>query len=118
MRALLVTLLTTGGAQLANLISSVLAARLLLPEGRGEFQAAWLWPTTIAYLVLFGLNDAVLYFSANRSEKPRDVFASGLAIGAVLSLVAAAITYFVAIPWAYQGYRPEVRQLATLMMLL
>jgi O-antigen/teichoic acid export membrane protein len=118
MRALFVTLLTTGGAQLANLISSVLAARLLLPEGRGEFQAAWLWPTTIAYLVLFGLNDSVLYFSANRSEKPRDVFAAGLAIGALLSLIAIAITYFIAIPWAYRAYRPEVRQLATLMLLL
>lgn len=118
MRALFVTLLTTGGAQIANLVSSVLAARLLLPEGRGEFQAAWLWPTTVAYLVLFGLNDSVLYFSASRSEKPRAIFASGLLIGTVLSLAAAGITYFLVIPWAYQGYRPEVRDLAILMMLL
>jgi O-antigen/teichoic acid export membrane protein len=118
MRALFVTLLTTGGAQIANLVSSVLAARLLLPEGRGEFQAAWLWPTTVAYLVLFGLNDSVLYFSASRSEKPRAIFASGLLIGTVLSLAAAGITYFLVIPWAYQGYRPEVRDLAVLMMLL
>jgi len=73
MKALIITILTTGVLQLANLASGLLAARLLLPEGRGELAIAILWPTTLAYLLLFGLSDAVLYYSANRQGgRPQD----------------------------------------------
>src|SRR3954470_20467479 len=78
MKALVVTILTTGVLQLANLASGLLAARLLLPEGRGALAIAILWPTTLAYLLLFGLSDAVTYYSANRQERPERVFAAAL----------------------------------------
>jgi O-antigen/teichoic acid export membrane protein len=112
MKALIVTLLTTGVLQLANLASGLLAARLLLPEGRGALAVAILWPTTLAYLLLLGLNDAVLYYSANRRDRPERVFAAGLWLGLGCSAVAIAVGMVAVIPLAYRGYPDEIRALA------
>lgn len=126
MRAVVATLLTTLLIQFASLGSGMLAAHLLMPEGRGELAAAILWPSAIAYLTIFGLQDAMLYFSAQAPDGYRDggaqrrelarVFASGLWIGLVLSGVAVAIGIWIVAPLAYADYRPEIRDLATVMM--
>ncbi|HUA55314.1 MAG TPA: oligosaccharide flippase family protein [Candidatus Sulfotelmatobacter sp.] len=118
MKALIVTLFTTGVLQLANLASGLLAARLLLPEGRGALAVAILWPTTLAYLLLFGLNDAVLFYSANRQERPERVFAAGLWLGITGALIAMAAGYIAVIPLAYRDYPPETRALATWLLLI
>jgi O-antigen/teichoic acid export membrane protein len=118
MKALIVTVITTGVLQLANLASGLLAARLLLPEGRGALAVAILWPSTLAYLVLLGLNDAVLYYSANRREPPRDVFAAGLWIGLGAAALAMVAGWAVVIPFAYASYPAATRELATLLLLL
>lgn len=119
-RALIATLLTTGLQQVANLASGMLTAHFLMPTGRGELAAAQLWPTTIAYLAVLGLGDAVLYFSANKREPARAIFATAVVVGVVLSAVAMAITYWVVLPYAYANdqYRPEIRELATILLLL
>lgn len=120
MRAVVTTLLTTLLIQIGSLGSGMLAAHLLLPEGRGELAAAILWPSAIAYLTIFGLQDAMLYFSAQADSEDksslRRIFASGLWIGLVLSGVAVAIGVWIVAPFAYADYRPEVRDLATVMM--
>lgn len=116
MHALILTVLTTGLQQMANLGSGMLAAHLLLPEGRGELAAAQLWPTTLAYLVLFGLNDAVLYFSANRGLPTRQVFAGGLWLGVALSALAMIAGWWLVVPLAYADYRADVQDLARLML--
>ena len=118
MKALIVTLFTTGVLQLANLASGLLAARLLLPEGRGALAVAILWPSTLAYLMLFGLNDAVLFFSANRQERPERVFAAGLWLGLIGALIAMAAGFVAVIPFAYRDYPPETRVLATWLLLI
>jgi O-antigen/teichoic acid export membrane protein len=116
MKALIVTLFSTGILQLANLASGLLAARLLLPDGRGALAVAILWPTTLAYLLLFALNDAVLFYSANRQERPERVFAAGLWLGLAGSAIAIAAGYFVVIPLALRGYPAETRSLANLLL--
>ncbi|MDX2102111.1 MAG: oligosaccharide flippase family protein [Alphaproteobacteria bacterium] len=118
MRAILLTLFTTGGLQAINLIGSILAARLLLPEGRGEFAAAMLWPTTIAYLVVIGLNDAVMFFSANGRLPARRVFANALWLGVAVSLIGIGLGWWVALPLAYEGMRSEVVEAARLLLLI
>jgi O-antigen/teichoic acid export membrane protein len=116
MKALIVTILTTGVLQLANLASGLLAARLLLPEGRGALAVAILWPTTLAYLLLLGLNDAVLFYSANRQERPERVFAAGLWLGLGASAIAIAVGYVAVIPLAYHAYPDEIRALAAVLL--
>ena len=118
MQALIITLLTTGVQQLANLASGLLAARLLLPDGRGALAVAILWPTTLAYLLLLGLNDAVLYYSANRAEPPRRVFAAALWLGLAASAVAMLAGWLVVIPLAYRDYPADTRALAGLLLLI
>ncbi len=118
MKAILVTLVTTGLLQLLQLGGSILSARLLLPDGRGELAAAQLWPTTIAYLLLLGLNDATLYFSANRRQPASAVFAAALWLGVGLSVLGMMAGWSVALPLAYAGYPADVRRLAGLMMLV
>lgn len=118
MRHLILTIFTTGLMQLTNLGSGMLAAHLLAPAGRGELQAAILWPTTLAYLLLFGLNDASLYWSAQGRHRPKEIFAAGLWLGGICSAAAMLLGWFVALPLAYADFRPEVRHLAGLLMLL
>jgi O-antigen/teichoic acid export membrane protein len=118
MKALIVTLFTTGVLQLANLASGLLAARLLLPEGRGALAVAILWPSTLAYLLLFGLNDAVLFYSASRQERPERVFATGLWLGLAGALIAMTAGFVAVIPLAYRDYPPETRTLATWLLLI
>jgi O-antigen/teichoic acid export membrane protein len=118
MKALILTILTTGVQQLANLASGLLAARLLLPDGRGALAVAILWPTTLAYLLLLGLNDAVLYYSANRQEPPQRVFAAALWLGLAASAIAMLAGYLVVLPLAYRDYPAETRQLAAVLLLI
>ncbi|MBI3517688.1 MAG: oligosaccharide flippase family protein [Proteobacteria bacterium] len=118
MKALFITVLTTGVLQLANLASGLLAARLLLPEGRGALAVAILWPSTLAYLLLLGLSDAVLYYSANRQEPPERVFAAGLWLGLGAAALAMLAGWAVVVPLAYAGYSEETRGLAMLLLWL
>ena len=44
MKDISVSFLTTAYIQALNIVTGLLAARLLLPEGRGELAALMLWP--------------------------------------------------------------------------
>lgn len=118
MRALILTLLITGLMQASNLGSGMLAGHFLGAAGRGELEAAKLWPTTIAYVALFGLSDAVLFASAGRRHPVGAVFAAGLWLGVLLSLLGVVAGLFFVLPWAYADQRAEVRTLANAMLSL
>lgn len=116
MKTILLTLLTTILVQGGNFASGVLAARLLGPEGRGDLAAAQLWPTTVAYMLLLGLNDAALYFSANAKLKDRQVFATGLWSGLIVGAAAILICWFAVVPRVYPTDRPELLQAVFLLL--
>lgn len=118
MKALLITMLTTGLLQFANLGSGMLAAHLLQPAGRGDLAAAILWPTTLSYLALFGLQDATLFHAASGRQTARQIFGAGLLLGTFVTVVAMVLGYFVVIPLAYVDYSESVRSLAVLLLLL
>jgi O-antigen/teichoic acid export membrane protein len=113
MKHLATSFAATGAIQLANLASGILAARLLLPEGRGELAAIVLWPALIAGLGGLSLNSAAAFFSARERERVREIFAVATALSAV---VAPAVTLlgFAILPLVYAGYPEEVRGLARL----
>ena len=52
---------TTLYIQVVNVATGLLAARLLLAEGRGELAALMLWPGLVAELGCLALSDAMLY---------------------------------------------------------
>jgi O-antigen/teichoic acid export membrane protein len=65
----------------------LLAARLLLPEGRGELAALMLWPGLVCELGGLALSDALLYRLASGAATPRRLFAAMVCLAAALTLV-------------------------------
>jgi O-antigen/teichoic acid export membrane protein len=111
MKDVTVSFVTTCVMQVCNILTGMLAARLLLPDGRGELAAIILWPGLIAELGNLGLHDALLYRAATRSASPRDLFAAILALIGTLSIVLIAIG-LVIIPLVFQNHSPEVQTIA------
>ena len=60
MKDISVSFATTAYIQVLNIATGLIAARILLPEGRGELAALMLWPGLIAELGNLGLSDALL----------------------------------------------------------
>ncbi len=93
---------TTAIIQVVNILTGLLAARLLGPEGRGELAEIMLWPGLLIEFGILALSDALLYRAATRSAAPKTLFATIMFLGAVLSAVLIVIGYFV-IPFALVG---------------
>lgn len=108
MKDLFTSFASTGAIQIANIGTGVLAARLLLPEGRGELAFLLLWPPLVADIGALGVYSAVAYYSARRDFAPPQLFASGAAIVALLSAVLMA-GFAIAIPFLYADHRPEMQ---------
>ncbi|MBI3452121.1 MAG: oligosaccharide flippase family protein [Rhodospirillales bacterium] len=111
MKDISISFVTTAVVQVANIATGLIAARLLLPEGRGELAALILWPGLIFELGLLGLSDALLYRSVTRAAGPRELFGAMTVLGAVQSLVLIAIGVVV-LPYVFAKYPPEVRDAA------
>ena len=90
-----------------GLVSGVLAPRLLGPAGRGELAAVTLWPLTLAFLAMLGMDRAAAYFAAKgrpaASFGISPVATTCLVVGLVQSLIVLAVGAFL-IPSALRGY--------------
>lgn len=113
-----------------GMASGIVAARLLGPHGRGELAAIQTIPSFIATLAMFGLPDALTYYSAQSREYAGQylgtasvlalagsvplMIAGYLAMPALLhaqnsEVIAAARWYLLIAPiWALQGMLPPV----------
>lgn len=111
MKNLLTSFMSTGFIQLANLATGILAARLLLPEGRGELALLILWPILIADLGSMGLNTAVAYKSARKDTSPRAIFSATVYLTALISPLLMAV-YAIAVIFVFDGKRPEIVSMA------
>ena len=87
MKDISVSFLTTAYIQALNIVTGLLAARLLLPEGRGELAALMLWPGLVCELGALALSDALLYRLASNLAPPRRLFAAMVWLTAALTLV-------------------------------
>jgi len=54
--------------QITTVIQGILVARLLGPEGKGEFAAIIMWPTLIAGIFIFGLTTGIARISAEEKD--------------------------------------------------
>lgn len=99
---------TTAYIQVINIATGLLAARLLLPEGRGELAELMLWPGLIAELGCLALSDALLYRIASRAGVPRVLFGTIAWLGIGLCLILIPIGMAL-IPWTMTGHDSDVK---------
>lgn len=87
MKDVSISFAATAVIQVINIATGLLAARLLLPEGRGELAEIMLWAGLIVEFGIVGLSDALLYRAATAAVKPRELFAAMAALTIVFSLL-------------------------------
>ena len=86
--------------------SSVLIARALGPEGRGQLAAALMWPTTVAALSTLGLPHAFAYAAGARWTSAGRLARFGTVFALVVGLPMA-LAYFLAAPYLLRVAFPE-----------
>lgn len=91
--------------------SSVLAARLLGPQGRGELAAIVLWPTFLVFLFGMGNTQSIVFHTGKRRFEISEIWTSALVMGLALS-ACALIAGFMVIPVVFKQYSPEAERLA------
>ena len=76
---------TTGIVVLVSLVTSVLLARFLAPEGRGLLLALAFWPALISALLNISLNESTTYHIARREGVSGDEYISSIVDSALES---------------------------------
>lgn len=113
MKDLFGSFLAAGGIQIANFATGILAARILLPEGRGELTILLLWPVLIADLGSISLNTSTNFHMARKSHSPKEIFAgTGLLLTILWPLLVGA--FLVLSPYIYSGQRSEVLEMSAI----
>ena len=102
-------LLGTAATQAANLATAMIAARALLPEGRGDLALIVLWPMLAAQVASLSLSEAMLVLTASRRGEPKRLFATGLWLTLVLAAIAAAAAGLWLSPAALAARPEEVK---------
>lgn len=108
---MILALLGTAATQAANLATAMIAARALLPEGRGDLALIVLWPMLAAQVASLSLSEALLVLTASGRGDSRRLFATGLWLTLALAAVAAAVAGVWLAP-ATLALRPEEVQAA------
>ena len=88
----LVTTCANGALALFGLTTGILAARLLGPSGRGELAAIQLWANFIAMIATLGLSEALVYFSARRTDYTGRYLGSAVVLSALAGIPLCAAT--------------------------
>jgi O-antigen/teichoic acid export membrane protein len=88
------TFLTNLTIQVCNVITGVLTARILLPDGRGELTAIILWPTILGGLGILGTNWALTREAAAHPEKEADLARAAVVLGVVQAALFMVLGYF------------------------
>ncbi|HMR32548.1 MAG TPA: oligosaccharide flippase family protein [Geminicoccaceae bacterium] len=115
------TIATQLVVNLVYMVTGVVTARLLGPDGRGVLAAITLWPQLLAAVALAGLPFAVTYHLRNAAEPDRgSVLGAGLLLAAASALLCLGLG-IPAIAWTMSGAYPaetvRFAQLFALMML-
>lgn len=108
MKDMSVSFMTTILIQIVNILTGLLAARLLLPEGRGELAEIMLWPGLLIEFGILAMSDALMYRAATRAAGPKVLFATVMWIGAFLAVALVAVGYIV-LPYAIAHDSQTVR---------
>lgn len=89
-RAFLSTFATSVWTQALTLVTGALTARLLGPEGRGQFAGAQVWPMILGVVALMGTNSSLSIHVAKERERKGLFERRALTLGLPLSISALA----------------------------
>lgn len=90
-----------------NVLTGVIMARLLGPEGRGVYAAVTLWPPLLAALAVAGLNSAIVFRMRQQPHAIGGIAGASLLLGAGYSLVVIVIGV-VLLPIFMAQYAPPI----------
>jgi O-antigen/teichoic acid export membrane protein len=85
-----------------GVVTGLIAARSLGPDGRGQLAAVTVWASTLLYAGTFGLPEAVAYFSAANPAQRASVWMTAQAFAALLGGAITAIGWWL-IPIIFPG---------------
>lgn len=94
-----------------GIASSILAARLLGPRGRGELAAIILWPMLLAFVFSIGIDQSIVFHLGRKIFDVSEVWTATLVTGLFFPSCAVVAGIWV-IPKALRLYPPEARHLA------
>jgi enterobacterial common antigen flippase len=109
--------LTNLTIQVCNVITGVLTARILQPEGRGELAAIILWPSILAGLGILGTNWALTREAAAHPEKEGDLALAAVVLGVLQAALFMGLGYFL-VPQLLPADKQQLTNLTRIYLLL
>ena len=110
-RSAFITLTTQVGIQSIGLVTGILVARFLGPEGRGELAAVVVWVSMIAYLGNLGLPAASAYAAARDPGRVRTLMGNGF-VAMLMQWPLLVVAGLLAFGYALGAYTEQTQQLA------
>lgn len=93
-KAILQTFMTNLVLQGCGVLTGIISARLLKPEGRGELAIVMLWPTILAGLGLLGTNWALTREIAAHPEKEAELSRTAVVLAMLLGSLTMVLGFF------------------------
>ena len=90
-----------------GVVTGVLAARLLGPEGRGQLGAIQLWPSALATFAMLGLSEALVYFSAKNPQEAGRYLGSAMFLALISTFPFMLIGYWL-MPHVLSAQSPQI----------
>ncbi|AYB46922.1 oligosaccharide flippase family protein [Paenibacillus lautus] len=94
-----------------NVLTGIIIARFLGPEGRGEQAAMIMWPRFLAYSLTLGIPAALVYYMKKKDGNQGSLYVTSLYMCVMLGCVAMAIGAVI-IPFWMKGYSDQVIEFA------
>ncbi len=105
--AILQTLSTNIFLQVLNVMTGVITARLLAPQGRGELASIIMWPAFLGGLMSMGIPTSLIYQMRNGAAQFDEFVGTALVLGLINGAIAAVIGV-IGLPYFLHGYPPHV----------
>ncbi|MBO2943793.1 oligosaccharide flippase family protein [Paenibacillus sp. F411] len=100
-----------------NVVTGIIIARYLGPEGRGEQAAMIMWPRFLAYSLTMGVPTALIYFMKRKDEDQGSLYITALYMSIILGIIAMALGSVI-IPFWMKDYSTLVVEFATLALVM
>ena len=109
------TMITMVGILAINVLTGIITARTLGPEGRGEQAALIVWPEFMANVITLGIPSALVYNLRRYPEERSNFFSAAVILCAILGIGSATVGILFLPQWLSQ-YPTETIRMAQLLM--